>query len=168
MLSIPRFFSLPSLFRSKEPHGIDIHPVKIRQVELEKDRQSRSLKQLLKLNHASHSILYHNLQFHNHMPHILGSAYLLDSNVQHLEKIYEKEAEGLEKWESSPGEIAGHDWRDFLGNRRYQRAYVDFFEDELARNGYDWRKVIDQYLLQGEAPLINNIICGCMFTSARL
>lgn len=43
---------------------------------------------------------------------------------------------------------------------RYQRAYVDFFEDELVLNGYDWRKVLVTYLFQGKEPLINNLVSG--------
>ena len=165
MLSLSSVFNLPSIFKTKVPRVIDIAPVKTHNVEVEKDKRARSLKHLLKLNHASHSILYHDLEFHNHMPHILGSAYLLESRVDHLEKIYDKEAEQLEKWESSPGEISKHDWRDFLGDRRYQRAFVDFFEDELVHYGYDWRKVVDEYLFQGKAPLVNNMVSGCRFPS---
>jgi hypothetical protein len=44
--------------------------------------------------------------------------------------------------------------------RRYQRAYLDFFEDELVLNGYDWKKVVDLYLLSGEQPLINGIVAS--------
>ena len=48
---------------------------------------------------------------------ILGSAYILGGTSEHLAKIYDKEAEGLEHWHDSPGEISKHDWRDFLGRR---------------------------------------------------
>ena len=43
---------------------------------------------------------------------------------------------------------------------RYQRGFIDFFEDELARNGYDWRKLIEDYLCTGKEPLINSIFGG--------
>lgn len=39
---------------------------------------------------------------------------------------------------------------------------MDYFEDELVLNGYDWRKVLDKYLLDGTTPLINNIVAGRM------
>lgn len=45
---------------------------------------------------------------------------------------------------------------------RFQRAYVDFFEDQLVLNGYDWRKVLGEYLFTGKAPLINCMIAGRM------
>jgi len=44
---------------------------------------------------------------------------------------------------------------------RYQRAFVDFFEDQLVQHGYDWRDLLKAYLFEGEKPLINNMICGC-------
>ena len=43
----------------------------------------------------------------------------------------------------------------------YQRAFVDFFEDELVLNGYDWRKVLSKYLFEGKEPLVNCLISGC-------
>lgn len=45
---------------------------------------------------------------------------------------------------------------------RYQRAYVDFFEDQLVLNGYDWRKVLSDYLFTGKEPLFNCMIAGRM------
>jgi hypothetical protein len=53
---------------------------------------------------------------------ILGSAYLLHANEQHLERIFEVESEELDKWRDSPGEISRHDWRDYLGNRQLVTA----------------------------------------------
>ncbi|SLM40715.1 Domain of unknown function DUF4243 [Lasallia pustulata] len=94
------------------------------------------------------------------MPHILGSAYLLGAKHEHLNEIYDYESKELEPWRDSPGEVSNHDWRDYLGNQRYQRAYVDFFEDELVLHGYDWRKVLAKYLFTGKEPLINCVIAG--------
>ncbi|KAL8939719.1 MAG: hypothetical protein Q9216_003197 [Gyalolechia sp. 2 TL-2023] len=94
------------------------------------------------------------------MPHLLGSAYLLGAEPDHLNDIYDTESKELESWHDSPGEVSSYDWRDYLGNPRYQRAYLDFFEDELVLNGFDWHKVLDEYLLKGKEPLINNLISG--------
>lgn len=41
---------------------------------------------------------------------------------------------------------------------RYQRAYVDFFEDELVRYGYDWKRVVHEFLFSGKEPLINSVL----------
>lgn len=44
--------------------------------------------------------------------------------------------------------------------RRYQRAFIDFFEDQLVQHGYDWHALLDEFLLSGKEPLINNLISG--------
>lgn len=105
--------------------------------------------------------MYNNLRFHNHMPHILGSAYQLGANEDQLNHIYEDMSTSLDGWTNSPAEVTEQDWRRFLGDRRYQRAYVDFFEDQLAlKHDYDWKAVARHFLFEGEAPLINCVITG--------
>lgn len=97
--------------------SIDLPSVVIHDVETAAEKRPRTLKHLLKANHANHSIIYHELRFHNHTPHILGSAYLLGGTAEHLNAIYDKESEELEPWHDSPGEVSKDDWRDFLGKR---------------------------------------------------
>ncbi|KAG8530871.1 uncharacterized protein KY384_004228 [Bacidia gigantensis] len=94
------------------------------------------------------------------MYEILGSAYILGAPSSHLEKIYEDESRSLEPWSDSPGEVSIEDWRDHLGDPRYQRAYVDFFEDQLVQAGYDWKQVLNKFLFEGKEPLFNNLISG--------
>ena len=52
--------------------------------------------------------------------------------------------------------------QELAESSRYQRAYVDFFEDQLVLNGYDWRKVLSEFLFTGKEPLINCMIAGRM------
>ncbi|CAL8582691.1 hypothetical protein XPA_008342 [Xanthoria parietina] len=153
-------FRLPRFLSGGNNATIAVDPVEVHDVEIRSDKRSRTLKHLLRLNHVNNSIIYHDLEFHNHMAHILGSAYLFDAEPDHLNDIYNVEAKELEPWKDSPGEVSTYDWRDYLGDARYQRAYVDFFEDELVLNGYDWRKVLVTYLFQGKEPLINNLVSG--------
>ncbi|KAI0021320.1 hypothetical protein F4780DRAFT_739015 [Xylariomycetidae sp. FL0641] len=142
-------------------HAINLPPVEVHNVETAPEKRPRTLKHLLKANHVNHSIIYHKLQFDNHMPHILCSAYLLGANENHLHKIYEVEAEQLEPWHPSPAEITQDDWRDFLGKREYQRAYVDFFEDTLVmKHNYHWKKVVEEYMFNCDQPLANCLIGG--------
>ncbi|KAI0011298.1 hypothetical protein F4779DRAFT_626647 [Xylariaceae sp. FL0662B] len=141
--------------------SIDIPPVEVHNVETAAEKRPRTLKHLLRANHVNHSILYHNLQFHNHLPHILCSAYLLGANDQQLHKIYDVEAQELEPWKDSPAEVGEEDWREYLGNERYQRAYVDFFEDALVmKHNYRWKGVVEEYIYGGEEPLVNGLIGG--------
>lgn len=141
--------------------AIDLPSVEIHDVETAPEKRPRTLKHLLRANHVNHSIIYHGLTFHNHMPHLLGSAYLLGASVDQLQEIYDEESTQLEPWTASPAEITDNDWRDHLGDKTYQRAYVDFFEDELAlKFGYSWKKVVEEYLFAGSQPLINGLIAG--------
>ncbi|KIX98342.1 uncharacterized protein Z520_05643 [Fonsecaea multimorphosa CBS 102226] len=131
-------------------NAIAIPAVEVHDVETSTDKRGRALKHLLKLNHVNFSILFNQLRFHNHTPHILGSAYLFSSSADHLHAIYEDAAanEGHEHWVDSPSEIAPHDYRDYLGKREYQRAFVDFFEDQLVLAGYDWKRVVEKFLFE--------------------
>ncbi|KAH7413125.1 hypothetical protein BKA64DRAFT_616812 [Cadophora sp. MPI-SDFR-AT-0126] len=141
--------------------SIDLPSVEIHDVETAAEKRPRTLKHLLRANHVNHSILYHDLQYHNHMAHLLGSAYLFGADAAHMNKIYDEESKELEEWKDSPAEVTDKDWREFLGDKRYQRAFVDFFEDELAlKYDYDWKEVANEYLYSGKEPLINGLIGG--------
>lgn len=143
--------------------SIDLPSVEIHDVETKAELRPRTLKHLLKANHSNFAVFFHDLEFHNHMPHILGSAYLLGATAEELHTIYGEESKQLLPWEDPPANINENDWREYLGHKEYQRAYVDFFEDELAlKFGYDWKKVAAEYLFEGKNPLINCVISGCM------
>jgi hypothetical protein len=128
--------------------------------ETSHDRRARTLKHLLRANHHQYAVLYNRLHFHNHLPHILGSVFLLGGDEYKLQTIYDEDHKELEPWQDAPQEVTVEDWRDFLGNKGYQRAYLDFFEDELVRLDYDWKEVVREYLLAGPEPLINGLISG--------
>ncbi|KAF4469146.1 Cell cycle checkpoint RAD17 [Fusarium albosuccineum] len=141
--------------------AINVPPVEVHHVETDPDRRARCLKHLLKANHANYSIVYHNLQYDNHNPHILSSAYLLGADVSQLNEIYDNQISELDPWEPSPAEIGDDDWEELRGDRRYQRAFVDYFEDKLVmRFHYDWKQELDHYLFAGEEPLIHGLIGG--------
>ncbi len=146
-----------------EARGVDVAPVEVHRVHADPEKRPRTLKHLLRANHANHSVVYHNLQYDNHMPHILCSAYLLGAPADHLHAVYDEEAVGLDPWRESPAEIVQADWRDFLGDKRYQRAYLDFFEDGLSshRVGYEWKTVVEEYVFAGDKPLLHGLIGGC-------
>ncbi|KAF2718175.1 hypothetical protein K431DRAFT_275377 [Polychaeton citri CBS 116435] len=154
-----RLPSLPSLWSSSSG-AIKIKKAEVYNIEESPEKRARALKHLIKHNHITHSIIYNDLRFHNHTPHILGSSYIFGAQTDLLAEIYEAEGKHLEPWKDSPGEIALHDWRDYLGKREYQRAFVDFFEDQLVKHGYDWRELLKELLLEGKDPLVNNLISG--------
>jgi len=66
-------FSLPSFLSwgAREPaRAIDLPSVEIADMETGKDKRTRTLKHLIKANHTNFSIIYNELRFHNHMPHV--------------------------------------------------------------------------------------------------
>lgn len=139
----------------------DIAPLDLHNIEGNPDRRARCLKHLLKANHVNYSIIYHNLQFDNHNAHILCSAYLLGAKEEQLQTIYEKEVASLEPWTESPSEVTEDDWTEYLGDRRFQRAFVDFFEDRLVMNfAYDWKKVLEHYMFQHKHRLVYGLFGG--------
>ncbi|KAI5466344.1 hypothetical protein BGZ63DRAFT_348637 [Mariannaea sp. PMI_226] len=141
--------------------AIRLPHVEVHHIETNPDKRARSLKHLLKANHANYSILYHNLQFDNHNPHILSSAYLLGATDAQLHDIYDKQIAELEPWVPSPAEVCEDDWQELRGDKRYQRAYVDFFEDQLAMQfSYQWKPEMEHYMFMGNEPLINCLIGG--------
>lgn len=141
-------------------NAIRLPQASVHDVEERAEKRARTLKHLLKANHINHSVIYNHLRFHNHTPHILSSAYIFGADSDQLNHIYEAESPSLDPWRDSPGEISQHDWREYLGKREYQRAYLDFFEDELVKHNYDWQALLNEYLLGGKEPLINNLISG--------
>ncbi|KAG4284963.1 cell cycle checkpoint protein [Fusarium proliferatum] len=141
--------------------AINIPSVEIHHIETDPNKRARCLKHLLKANHANYSIVYNNLQYDNHNAHILSSAYLLGASVPQLNDIYDREIRELEAWVPSPAEIGEDDWQELRGDARYQRAFVDFFEDKLVmRFNYDWHQEMEHYLFTGDEPLINGLIGG--------
>ncbi|KAK9465922.1 hypothetical protein V1512DRAFT_248691 [Lipomyces arxii] len=124
---------------------------------------TRKVQQLIRANHATYAVLYHNRIFHNHMPHLLGSAYLLGANATQLVELYESESQELDKWEEdSPDEVTEDDWRNFYGHKEYQRGYRDYFDDEVVRASYDWKKIVMRYLLKDNTKLLNGLVCGVL------
>jgi hypothetical protein len=143
---------------------INIPPVEVHNLEGNPEKRPRTLKHLLRANHVNHSIIYHNLQFDNHLPHHLCSAYHLGATPQQLYHIYDEDDKFLEPWKDSPSEMGEEDWRDFLGDKRYQRAYINFFDDRLAiKYGWNWKAVLQDYMFKGDEPLVNGLIGGRMY-----
>jgi hypothetical protein len=143
--------------------AIDLPSVEIHQIETNTDKRARCLKHLLKANHVNYAILWNDLQFDNHNPHLLSSTYLLGGNENHLNEAYNNEIKDLVPWEPSPSEVIDEDWRDFLGDKRYQRAFVDYFEDKLAMEfAYDWKKEVQHFLFSGKQPLFHALLDGRM------
>jgi len=51
---------------------------------------------------------------------------------------------------------------------RYQRAFIDFFEDQLVNRKYDLKALLEDFLLGGQEPLINSLVSGRKYTPLLL
>ena len=49
---------------------------------------------------------------------------------------------------------------------RFDRAFVDFFEDEMVRLDYDWKEVVAEYLFADKEPMFDSIMASRMFFHA--
>ncbi|CRG88277.1 hypothetical protein PISL3812_05306 [Talaromyces islandicus] len=153
---------ISQLFSSRSSSSIRVPIGKVYDVEDAVEKPARSLKHLLKLNHAEHALHSNTsrsdfIVSYNNVDHLLISAFLFGANEVDLNNLYENESSGLEPWKDSPGEVVGLDWNDYLGKKEYQRAFLDFFEDQLADEGYDWKSVLHSFLFTGEEPLVSSI-----------
>lgn len=118
---------------------------------------------------------------------LLSSSFLQGADADTLGCLYEHEVSGLVKWKDSPAEITTLDWRGHLGRRgwvaglvwafptwdpsltptRFDRAFVDFFEDEVVHRSYDWKEVVAEYLYTGKEPMFDSIMASRMFSAFR-
>ncbi|GFF74680.1 hypothetical protein IFM47457_03702 [Aspergillus lentulus] len=128
------------------------------------DERATTLRWLLEKGHASVAPLREpKLILHSHLPHLLGSAYLLGASSKLLEELYEHEITDLVHVDESfirGDAVTPENWRDFLGQKSYTVAYVDFFDEEIKRQAGDWREVLKSYLFSGSQPLINGYAGG--------
>lgn len=54
-------------------------------------------------------------------------------------------------------------WDFSLTPSRFDRAFVDFFEDEMVHLSYDWKEVVAEYLFTGKEPMFDSIMASRMF-----
>ena len=66
-----------SFFSGSKAKGVALKPTSIHDIERDKSKTGRTLKHLIKLNHAEHAILFNDRKFHNHLPHVRAEACLL-------------------------------------------------------------------------------------------
>ncbi|KAH7142685.1 MGS207 protein [Dactylonectria estremocensis] len=128
-----------------------------------KDAATKTLGNLLRQNHASHAVLREpRLLFHNHVPHALGSSYLLGASSAKLEEIYASDAPNLTVIDVGVlrNAITRENWREYLGQKKYTAAYVDYFDSEVEKNGGNWNKVVEDHLYSGTKMLINGFSGG--------
>ncbi|KAN0095773.1 Protein of unknown function (DUF4243) domain containing protein [Hyaloscypha variabilis] len=128
------------------------------------DKRAQTLNRLLKEGHDSVAPLREpKLILHSHLPHLLGSAYALGASSDLLQKCYDNEVSSLVNIEEGfirGDRISKKTWRDFLAQKPYTVAYVDFFSEEIKEKNNDWKSLLNEYLYATGEPIINGYTGG--------
>ncbi|KAF7585245.1 hypothetical protein BBP40_011596, partial [Aspergillus hancockii] len=146
-----------------ERKNVDLAPLPTFYLTSLPDERSKTLLSLLQQNHQDYAVLFEpKLLFHNHMPHMLGTAYLLGFPQDKLIKAYQNEAQHLKKLDSGliRTGVTRNNWRDFFGKKKYTAAYMDFFDQEISNHQGDWKSVVTEYLFRTPQPLIHGFVGG--------
>lgn len=100
----------------------------------------------------------------------LGSAYYLGANSDRLREIAKSEGDSLRPHDQIPEQeaISKDNWREHLTQKDHTLAYQKFFDNEIEAAGGDWKKVVNEYLYSGDAPLVNGFCGGCKYHTSQL
>ncbi|CAF1167312.1 unnamed protein product [Adineta steineri] len=118
------------------------------------------VNKLIAHTHANHHVIDHH-GFYTHTAHHLGSLHFLDATDNKIEELYKGMHDEVNFYQDSPHEITRTNWRQSIGDKRFCKAYQEFFDQELAAAGNDWRQKFMEFLLDNESgPLINCVVAG--------
>ena len=118
------------------------------------------LDKLIAHSFANHHVVDHH-GFHTHTAHHLGSLYHLNATADRLEELYRDMHDEVNMYEPSPYEITRANWRELLGDKRFCKAYQEFFDRELTASGDHWQQKFLELLLENPAePMINGVVGG--------
>lgn len=119
------------------------------------------LFQLLEKNHQDHAMMLPDGSTHNHMAHILISAYRLNCSAAHLQQTYDVVAPSLIPYKLIDDSIqTEEDLFQHLGDQKYQRAFVEFFDRRLLDFHGDWRGLVRYYLYDNSKPMLEGLVGG--------
>jgi hypothetical protein len=118
------------------------------------------IDKLIAHSSANHQVLDHH-GFHTHTAHHLGSLYFLGATADRIEQLYKGMHDEVNFYKPSPHEITRANWRQLLGDKRFCKAYQDFFDQELTASGDHWREKFLEFLLDNKPePMINGVVGG--------
>lgn len=119
------------------------------------------LNKLMSHSFGHYQVLFHELAFHNHNAHHLGTLFFLGATDKQMEKAYEAMKAEVDPYDPSPEPITLSNWRKFIGNKHFCKSYADFFHEQLKSSDERWEKKMMEFLLDNkEQPLINSVISG--------
>lgn len=121
--------------------------------------------QLIRANHNNYQVKFNNRKFHNHLAHILCSAYFIGATPQELTAIYEEDIKDLVPWkEDSPDELTLDTYSKHFGDVKYERAFFDLFEEEVTDVAqFNWKKTANEVYSASEVPNSGVLFPGLAF-----
>ncbi|KAK0625331.1 hypothetical protein B0T17DRAFT_270311 [Bombardia bombarda] len=115
---------------------------------------------LLAKTHVEHALLQPDGR-HNDIPMALVTLLSIDGSPIQLQAVYESEKTGLGSWRPSPESITDEAGKtQFLGDVRFQRAYMTYFSMENGRFMGNSKALAMSHLLTGPKPLIYGLFGG--------
>jgi hypothetical protein len=131
-------------------YGIKPHPESMKKLEY-----------FIKGNHFNYGILFNGKRYHNHVPHILISAYFLGATPAQLADIYENGSKILSPWkEDSPAVLTPDDWKDFRGRKQYERGFFDYFTDQITDSKSNWKTMARKFFVDDKDNLLIGLYGG--------
>ena len=119
-----------------------------------------TVDKLIEQSSANHHVIDHH-GFHTHTAHHLGSLYLLNATTDRIEELYKGMHDEFNRYEPSPHAITRTNWQELLGDKRFCKAYQDFFDQELTTSGDHWQQRFLELLLENQkSPMINGVVGG--------
>ncbi|KAK4242871.1 hypothetical protein C8A03DRAFT_39819 [Achaetomium macrosporum] len=118
-------------------------------------RDSRSVfDSLLAQTHVQYALLLPDDR-HNEIPSALATLLFLGEAPETLQTAYNIMKDDTAPWEPSPMSIADEETKSrFLGDIRFQRAFMTFFSMENGRYAGNSKALAISHLFMGNAPLI--------------
>ncbi|KAJ7578005.1 hypothetical protein C8J56DRAFT_836198, partial [Mycena floridula] len=117
-----------------------------------------ALQGVLKENHEKWNIFFNDRGFHNHITHHVLAIWALGAPKSAIEAAYERDSlEQIPAFES-PEPITVHNFEEHLGDRRFWKAYNDFFKNLVEKEGVD--AVIEEYIFSQKANFHPSLKAG--------
>ncbi|KAL0563909.1 hypothetical protein V5O48_018150, partial [Marasmius crinis-equi] len=110
---------------------------------------TRTLLEVLKLNHERWHILFDDYGRHNHIAHHVLAVWAMGAHEDIIHTGYSKNERLQQPRGSSPGQITEDNFNDHLGDRRFYDAYVKFFTEVVRTQGFAF--ALEEYLFSSQA-----------------
>ncbi|KAK4096749.1 hypothetical protein N658DRAFT_480080 [Parathielavia hyrcaniae] len=115
---------------------------------------------LLAKTHVQHALIQGGDR-HNELPTALATVFFLDAGPDRLQATYDSMKGSIAPWKPSPGSIADEETKEqFLGDVRFQRAFMTYFSMENSRFAGNAKALALAHIFTGPKPLLHGLFSG--------